>query len=341
MGRCSFQGQFRGLSSSLRSGVDKAVRTTFRGGAHEQRRGAARRPRRTRRRPGCEVEMTAEPSFESELAAALRRPEPESARYLDELGRRAPVAPDVERELVASAKAGDAASRARLVDAFMPLIASTARIYRASAQVDRVELIQEGVVGLLRALERFDPERGTPFWAYAGAWVRQAMQQLVAELTRPTVLSDRALRQLARLRDAHGRAMHDTGREPSRAQLAADTDLTVDQVDALLAADRAPRSTDETVAGEDGAVGTLGELLADPLSGGEYERVLNAIEVDELLALLAGLSDRERAILRARYGIDGPEESLRDIGARLGMSAERVRQIEQRALGKLAAAAGG
>src|SRR4051794_38385132 len=131
--------------------------------------------------------------------------------YLDELGRRPAAAPERERELVAAARAGDPAARARLVEAFMPLVASTARVYRDSPSVDRVELLQEGVVGLLRALERFDPERGTPFWAYAAAWVRQAMQQLVAELTRPAVLSDRALRQLARLREAHARALRETG----------------------------------------------------------------------------------------------------------------------------------
>ena len=84
----------------------------------------------------------------------------------------------------------------------------------------------------------------------------------------------------------------------------------------------------------------LGELLADPLAEGEYERVLEAIEVQELVSLLSGLSERERAILRLRYGLDtGQEETLREIAGRLGLSAERVRQLEERALGKLAVAA--
>jgi RNA polymerase primary sigma factor len=75
-----------------------------------------------------------------------------------------------------------------------------ARVYRGSRSITRIELMQEGVVGLLRALERFDPDAGVPFWGYAVWWVRQAMQQLIAELTRPMVLSDRALRHLARLK---------------------------------------------------------------------------------------------------------------------------------------------
>jgi RNA polymerase sigma factor (sigma-70 family) len=221
----------------------------------------------------------------------------------------------------------------------MPLISSVARTYR-SGQLQRVELLQEGVVGLLRALERFDPDRGIPFWGYATWWVRQAMQQLVSELTRPVVLSDRALRHLARLKQAHQDAVQRAGREPGRTELAERAGLSLEQVDGLLATEGPPRSLEEPVAGTDGDVGAFGELLADPLAEEEYERVLGGMEVEELQALLAGLSDRERRILRARYGLeaDGEEQSLRDIGEQLGLSGERVRQIERRALGKLAAA---
>jgi RNA polymerase sigma factor (sigma-70 family) len=233
-----------------------------------------------------------------ELAAALHRPAPigrrASAGYLDGLSRRPYLPAGLERRLVTAAQRGDAEARAQLVDAFIPLITSVARIYRSSPSVDRLELLQEGVVGLLRAVERYDPERGTPFWAYAGWWVRQAMQQLVSELTRPAVLSDRALRQLARLRDAHGQALAQDGREPSRQELADRSGLTLEQVDNLVAIDRVPRSTEEAVTAEDGAVGTFGELLSDPLAESAYDRVLDAIEEQDLVALLAGLSDRER-----------------------------------------------
>jgi RNA polymerase primary sigma factor len=277
------------------------------------------------------------------LAAALRRAEPAgpatTVGYLEALGRRPPLDPDAERELVVAAQDGDAAARGRLVEAFMPLIASVARVYRDSPRVERVELLQEGAVGLLRAIERFDPERGVPFWGYATFWVRQAMQQLVSELTRPLVLSDRALRQLSQIKDAHRLAVQESGREPGSAELAELARLTTEQVENLLAADRPPRSTDEPVEADDGAVGRFGDLLVDPIAHDEYGRVLDAIEVQELLALLSGLSDRERDVLAARYGLHGEEQSLREIGERLGLSAERVRQLERRALGKLAAAA--
>jgi RNA polymerase sigma factor (sigma-70 family) len=262
--------------------------------------------------------------------------------YIDALGRRPALSELAERRLVLAAKRGDPAARAQLVEAFMPLVASIARTYR-SGQVQRLELLQEGVVGLLRALERYDGDRGVPFWGYATWWVRQAMQQLVAELTRPVVLSDRALRHLARLKQAHHETVQQTGREPTRDELAARTGLTGEQVDDLLATERAPRSLEEPMDGSDDDIGTFGDLLADPLAADDYEQVLAAIEVQELHAMLAGLSDRERDVLRARYGLDeGAQElPLRTVGDRLGLSGERVRQIERRALSKLAAHATG
>lgn len=281
--------------------------------------------------------------LDRELAEELDEAKPDLAPvttgYLRELDRRPRLPQPIERELIAAARAGDRAARAELIEAFLPLIASVARIYRSSPRIERVELLQEGVVGLLRALERYDPERGVPFWGYAAWWVRQSMQQLVAELTRPVVLSDRALRQLARIKDVHRSYMQAEGREPTHGELAVGAELSVQQVADLIASDQPARALDEPLPGEDGNLGTFGELLVDPIAEDEYERALGQIEVEQLRSLLSGLSDRERMILRARYGLDdGEEQTLREVAGRLGLSAERVRQIEQRALGKLRAA---
>jgi RNA polymerase sigma factor (sigma-70 family) len=258
-----------------------------------------------------------------------------------ELGQRGRLSGRREQELVRAAVAGDRDARAALVEAFMPLIGSVARNYRATKQIARLELMQEGVVGLLRALERFDPSSPVPFWAYASWWVRQAMQQLVSELSRPVVLSDRALRQLSRVKDAHAAHHRDTGREATLAQLAERTGVDELQLANLIAADRPARGLEQPLQGEEGAVGTLGELIADPLAEDEYEQVITRIAASELRDLLSGLSERERMVLRAHLGLDGRAESLREIAERLGVSAERVRQLEDRALGKLRAAAGG
>src|SRR5947209_5821894 len=154
-----------------------------------------------------ELESREARDLDRELAGMLRHGLPDgatsSASYLRALGDRPRLPLAVERRLVREAQRGDRRAREELVEAFLPLIAGVARMYRGSAGITRVELLQEGVVGLLRALERYDASRNVPLWAYAAWWVRQAMQQLVAELTRPMVLSDRTLRQLAQLRRAH------------------------------------------------------------------------------------------------------------------------------------------
>jgi RNA polymerase sigma factor (sigma-70 family) len=240
---------------------------------------------------------------------------------------------------VLAARAGDPAAKERLVTAFMPLIGGVARMYRNSHAVNRLELMQDGVVGLLQALERYDPERGTPFWAYASWWVRQAMQHLVAELTRPVVLSDRALRQLARVKDARRVHLQACGREPSPSELGAHTGFSQDHVEHLLAVDRVPRGLEEPLGSEEDSSGTVGAMLADPIAEDAYDRVDRSLQVQQVRGLRIELGKRERAIVRARCGFGGRQQTLREIGGRMGLSAERVRQIEEGALTKLRAAA--
>jgi RNA polymerase sigma factor (sigma-70 family) len=246
--------------------------------------------------------------------------------------------PPSERDLVLAAQAGDADARSDLIETFLPLIAGVARIYHRSNAVDRSELMQDGVVGLLRALNRYDAGRETPFWAYASWWVRQAMQQLVSELGRPVVLSDRALRQLARLRDARGEHLQRCGRDPTSGELAQRTGLARSQVENLIVAERCPRGLEEPVHRDEGMVGSFGDLLADPQAEEQYDKVSRRLQVEALPELLEVLDERERTIVSRRFGLDGPEQTLRELAAIFGISAERVRQVEQRALGKLRAA---
>lgn len=242
---------------------------------------------------------------------------------------------DRERALVCAAADGDEDAQVRLIQTFTPLIASAARTYARSPGVDRAELMQEGVAGLLEALRRYDSDLGTPFWAYASWWVRQAMQRCVAQASRPIVLGDRANRQLARLRDARRRLNRAGRQEPSIDELAASSALTPSSIERLLAVERTPRALEEALDSEDGLGATLGELLADPAGEDGYERVVERVECRQLRELTEDLGPRERDVVYAHFGVDRPTRTLREIAETLNVSPERVRQIEERALTKL------
>jgi RNA polymerase sigma factor (sigma-70 family) len=236
---------------------------------------------------------------------------------------------------VRAAQNGDAAARELVLEEFLPLIRRVAGNYSRSTALDTEELIQEGVVGLLTALERYDPDLGPPFWAYASWWVRRMMQRLVADLTLPVVLSDRALRQLACVKHARQEYERAHNCEPSSGEIADTTGYAQDQLDSLMCAELSPRSLDEPLQGDDGAAGTLGELLADPRAGDGYDAVEQELEAKSLRHRPNVLCARERAVLRARYGFDGPAQTLHEVGDDLDVSAERVRQIQEHALEKL------
>jgi len=248
-----------------------------------------------------------------------------------------PLSNQREHALLAACESGDSAATAELVEAFLPAIERVARRYRGFAGLESAELCQEGVVGLLRAAKHYDPGFETQFWAYASWWVLQAMQRLVAELAGPVVLSDRAVRRLVRVRRARGAYRQAQGREPSVGDLAAATELPRDQVEDLIAVERPCRGLDERSPGK--ADATVAERLADPVAEDDYERVGELAEAEQLYELTDRLDPRERDIVLAHYGIGSRALTLREIACGLHLSVERVRQLEERALGKLRGAA--
>jgi RNA polymerase primary sigma factor len=253
--------------------------------------------------------------------------------------RRSRLSAEQERQLVVATEGGDEAACRQLVDSFLPAIGGVARRFVAGGRVQRSELMQEGVAALLFAAKRYDPRMETPFWGYASFWVRKAMQELVAELTRPAALSDHAVRGLARVKAAQREHVQAHGAEPTRAELAAATGFTCAQLDSLLAIDRTPRSFEEPLGADEGITATVGEMVADPGAEAEYAQVLDNMEIESVRDLADRLDERERTVLRRHYGLGQPAQTLSTIGAGLGVSAERVRQIENEALGKLREAA--
>jgi RNA polymerase primary sigma factor len=254
------------------------------------------------------------------------------------LRRHGRLTPRRELQLVTAAEAGDHDASRELVETFLPAIGALARRFPTGFGVERQELIQEGVVGLLFAARRYDPELRTPFWAYASFWVRKAMQELVAQLSKPVALSDRAARALGEIRMARREHLRVHGTEPTNAELSAAMGLTPAQVESLQATERRALSMEEHLAGVEDSVATVGETIVDPLAEKAFDEVLDSIEVGEVHDLAERLDARERDVIRAHYGLTGPARTLEQIGGSLGLTAERARQIEVGALGKLRAA---
>lgn len=232
-----------------------------------------------------------------------------------------------ERELVIAAECGDSDACRKLVETFLPAIAGLAVGFQSNL-FHQQELLQAGVAGLLFAARRYDAELDTPFWAYASFWVRKAMQELVAELARPVALSDRAVRELARLRKTRREYQQAHRADPTTEELSQATGLTRAQLQSLEAAERAPRAMDDELAAY---------TIVDPDAEQAYQQVLDDLEIGQVRDLTDGLEEREQIVVRAHYGLGEEQQTLGEIGARLGLTAERARQIEVDALTKLRA----
>jgi RNA polymerase primary sigma factor len=243
---------------------------------------------------------------------------------------------DTDR-LAAAARRGDRAAREALVERLLPRIVALARRY-AGGESEFADLVQEGVVWLLEALTRFDPERGTPFWAYAALWVQGGIARLARDQRRAVRLPAAALSDLSALKEAAAE-IEAAGSTATLAAVAERAGMDIERARAILSADRPAQSLDRPIEGEDGLL--LRDVIPDAHATAAYDDVLRDASRPELRSLLGALTRREREVIERRFGLGGrTEETLREVASRMGVSRERVRQIEARALNKLATAAG-
>jgi RNA polymerase primary sigma factor len=255
--------------------------------------------------------------------------------FLNEAGRYKLLTPDEEIELAKAIEKGDLEAKERMVNSNLRLVVSIARKYQGIGDMTLLDLIQEGILGLIRAAEKFDWRKGFRFSTYATLWIRQAIQRGLADRGRMIRLPVNVAQRERKIARVERELSTKLGREPTVEEIAEAAELEPEQVVEMREAARVATSLDRPV-GEEGST-SLGDLMAaDQPDAQEHVEVNLRRQV--VRETIAELPETEREVIKMRFGLNGNPDPLplTQVGQRLGVSAERVRQIEERALAHLA-----
>jgi RNA polymerase primary sigma factor len=253
--------------------------------------------------------------------------------FLRDISHRPLLTAAEEVELAKRIEKGDQTAKNRMIESNLRLVVANAKRYRGLG-LPFLDLIQEGILGLIRAVEKFDYRRGFKFSTYATWWIRQAMQRALQQQSRTIRIPVHVGQELARIRSAERKLSGELGRDPTPDEVAARVGMTTDQLDELRAAERIPVSL-ETRVGSDGDT-ELGALL--PQEGpSPFDELEVELAEKSIRKALERLDERGRTVIELRFGLGGKEPlPLREVAKRMGLSAEGVRKLERRALRTLA-----
>ncbi len=253
--------------------------------------------------------------------------------YLKEIGRVPLLTPDEEVDLAVRISNGDEAAKKRLSEANLRLVVSIAKRYLGRG-MQFLDLIQEGNLGRIKAVEKFDYTKGFKFSTYATWWIRQAITRAIADQARTIRIPVHMVETINKVKKVSSQLLHANGREPSAEEVAEELDMPVDKVREIMRVAQEPVSLETPIGEEEDS--HLGDFIPDDDAPAPADAASHTLLKETLSSVLDSLTPREEKVLRLRFGLeDGRSRTLEEVGKEFNVTRERIRQIEAKALRKL------
>ena len=271
-------------------------------------------------------------NYDADSADAVAIDDPVKV-YLKEIGRVPLLSSEEEIELAIRIKDGDVAAKQRLSEANLRLVVSIAKRYLGRG-MQFLDLIQEGNLGLIKAVEKFDCSKGFKFSTYATWWIRQAITRAIADQARTIRIPVHMVETINKVKKVSSQLLHQNGHEPTADEIAVELDMSVDKVREIMRVAQEPVSLETPIGEEEDS--HLGDFIPDDDAPAPADAASHTLLREQLMEVLDTLTPREEKVLRLRFGLeDGRSRTLEEVGKEFNVTRERIRQIEAKALRKL------